>query len=133
MAADANQDLLIGSRTGGTANLGSEWDLLVFGGPESYAQRRAANELHRGDVDCLAVVDGDEFQSAWGSRLKSGMLSKWRWDRTGPSEAHYIEAVVALGRRDTRHSSRCFPAHGGPTVFPATSRWAATRTCRSIR
>jgi len=114
MAADANQDLLIGSRTGGTANLGSEWDLLVFGGPESYARLRAANELHRGDVDCLAVVDGDEFQSAWGSWLKSGMLSKWRWDRTGPSEAHYIEAkgqgangAAQLSTRQRRAVLKC--------------------------
>jgi hypothetical protein len=91
-AVDCREIWLIGSRASGTANPDSDWDLLVFGGPESYARLRAANELHRGDVDCLVVVDGDEFQSAWGSRLKSGTLSKWRWDRTGSSEAHYIEA-----------------------------------------
>lgn len=82
---------LIGSRANGAERPDSDWDLLVFGDEASIAQLRAAQHLHREDVDCLVMADDTNFESAWGDKLKSGSLSKWEWHRTDETSATYTE------------------------------------------
>ncbi|NHZ66034.1 nucleotidyltransferase domain-containing protein [Massilia genomosp. 1] len=86
--AGVNAIWLFGSRANGTSRIDSDWDLLVFGDGEVCGQVRAASALHRDDVDCLIVFDGDSFESAWG-RMKSGSLSSWEWKTTSAGQAEY--------------------------------------------
>ena len=82
---------LLGSRANNTARPDSDWDLLVFGDGSLITQLREASELHRDDIDCLAVVDADRFESAWGKKPKGGSLSGWEWERSPNDQATYTE------------------------------------------
>ena len=79
---------LIGSRANGSARADSDWDLLAFGDPAVLACLRAASDLHDSNVDFLVVTNGEDFESAWGSKKKTGSLSQWDWNASA-DEAHY--------------------------------------------
>lgn len=79
---------LIGSRANGSPRPDSDWDFLAFANPTVLAVLQAETTLHRHDVDFLVVVDGDNFQSAWGE-FKSGSLTRWHWVKLGRALATY--------------------------------------------
>ena len=86
---------LIGSRANDKARAGSDWDLLVFGGPRTLAALRENLSLRRPDIDLLIVHNGDDFAAPWESesgKVKSGSLTTWKWERDKGSHmrAHYM-------------------------------------------
>ena len=83
---------LIGSRANGNASETSDWDFIAFGTGEALEQIRNASELHRPDADFLVVVNGEDFENAWGERDKTGALSSWEWKRVSDMRAEYTEA-----------------------------------------
>ena len=97
--ADVSAIWLFGSRANGTARVGSDWDLLVFGGESAHECLAAASHLHRADVDCLVMRGADEFSNAWGAKPKSGSLSGWEWKQVSEIAARYTE-VKPRGRGD---------------------------------
>ena len=80
---------LIGSRANGNEKETSDWDLLVFGETGTLECLKARPDLHRSNVDCLALAD-DAFQNAWGKR-KSLTLKELKWEETAESHALYTE------------------------------------------
>ena len=94
---------LIGSRANGTEKETSDWDLLVFGDVATLECLKARPNLHRGNVDCLALVDG-EFRNAWGQR-KSLTLKELNWEEA-ESHALYTEHKWSDGEGSTGVVSR---------------------------
>ena len=80
---------LIGSRANGIEKEASDWDFLVFGAAGTLECLKARPDLHRANVDCLALAD-DTFQNAWGKR-KSLTLKEQNWEETAESHALYTE------------------------------------------
>ena len=66
--------------------------LLAFADLATLRHLRIREDLHRTDVALLVVVDGDGFESAWGSCRLSGSLSRWAWRQISAHEAYYEEA-----------------------------------------
>ena len=66
--------------------------LLAFADLATLRQLRIREDLHRTDVALWVVVDGDGFESAWGSCRLSGSLSRWAWRQISAHEAYYEEA-----------------------------------------
>ena len=66
--------------------------LLAFADLATLRHLRIREDLHRTDVALLVVVDGDDFESAWGSCRLSGSLSRWAWRQISAHEAYYEEA-----------------------------------------
>jgi len=77
---------LIGSQASGRAQAGSDTDLLVFGPPGLIAAMRAALSPPSG-IDCMVVVNGDDFEDPW--QAKGGSLSRWNWILKSATEAQY--------------------------------------------
>jgi hypothetical protein len=67
-------------------------ELLIFADRLSLHTLRKADRLHRADVQVLVVVDGDEFESAWGPRKISGSLARWAWRQVTQDVAYYDES-----------------------------------------
>jgi predicted nucleotidyltransferase len=82
---------LLGSRADGRARDSSEWDFLAFGSRTTVETLRGLSALHAPDVDILVVTDGERFENAWGTRLRTGSLSQWEWTAL-EDEAYYTEA-----------------------------------------
>lgn len=82
---------LIGSRANGSARETSDWDFIVFANREALAQIKSSSELHRSDIDFLVVVNGEDFENAWGERNKIGALSYWGWKLVTDAHAEYTE------------------------------------------
>jgi hypothetical protein len=72
-------------------------ELLVFADPATLKRLRKSGHLHRADVDLLVVVDGDQFENAWGQRRLSGSLARWAWRQVSPELAYYDESKWAEG------------------------------------
>jgi hypothetical protein len=115
---------MIGARADGGREPGRlTWDLLGFGDARTLQQLRHATELHRPDVQFRVVLDGDRFQSAWGSKRDYGSLFEWAWRPVSAAEAYYDEAVWAapveagiverVRRRAVRLWERSPPAAAG--------------------
>lgn len=66
--------------------------LLGFAEAATLGRLRAAEHLHRADVEFLVVVDGDRFASAWGPGDSCGSLAQCAWQQTASNEAHYDES-----------------------------------------
>ncbi len=83
---------LIGSRANGGATESSDWDFIAIADKQTLSKLENLTELHRPDVDFFVVVDGDNFQCAWGERDKTGSLSSWEWDFISDTQAEYTGA-----------------------------------------
>jgi hypothetical protein len=81
--------------TAGDASGGHE--LLIFADHAGLRRLRACDDLRDAGVEMLVVVDGDAFESAWGSA--SGSLGRWAWRQISPEIAYYDESRWA--GRDT--------------------------------
>lgn len=81
---------MLGSRANGTAREDSDWDLLIIGNEQTLRFLRTATHLHRADIDCL-VATNEEFENAWGEKLKTGSLPGWKWERLNDFFAEYTE------------------------------------------
>ena len=97
---------LFGSQASGRAQAGSDTDLLVFGPPGLIAAMRAALSPPSG-IDCMVVVNGDDFEDPW--QAKGGSLSRWNWVLKSATEAQYLgnkfiadEPGGTLGESETR-------------------------------
>jgi hypothetical protein len=66
---------------------------LVFADPAGLQRLRACDDLRELGVEMLVVVDGDAFESAWGSA--SGSLGRWAWRQVSPEIAYYDESSWA--------------------------------------
>jgi hypothetical protein len=75
-------------------------ELLVFADKPTLQSLRKSGHLHRADVDLLVVVDGDQFENAWGQRRLSGSLARWAWRQVSPELAYYDESKWAERERD---------------------------------
>ena len=85
---------LIGSRANDKARVDSDWDLLVFGNPDTLVALRKNLSLRRPDIDLLIVHNGNDFEAPWETKSgkgKSGNLAGWKWERDKGSttRAHY--------------------------------------------
>jgi hypothetical protein len=78
---------LIGERDQSTV-----YELLAFADLPTLQALRSTADLHSADVALSVVIDGDHFQSAWGSAPASGSLYQWEWQRAGERDAYYSEA-----------------------------------------
>lgn len=84
-------------------------DVLVFADHAGLRRLRACNDLRDAGVEMLVVVDGDAFESAWGTA--SGSLGRWAWRQVSSDLAYYDESrwagresdggVVRVRRRAT--------------------------------
>ncbi len=83
---------LFGSRANSAATTTSDWDFLIFSDELTAGEIAGLIRLYRDDVDLLVVTDGDSFESAWGSPVKTGSLSSWHWTRQGTQTATYRSA-----------------------------------------
>ena len=88
---------LIGSRAYPDVAQTSDWDLLAFGNSNALECLRQSADLHRHDVDCLVVTNGNDFENAWGDRPKTGSLSLWEWQEKSDVQAEYTAAKPAPG------------------------------------
>jgi hypothetical protein len=70
-------------------------ELLAFADRPTLERLRAAEDLHRADVQLLVVVDGDRFENAWGPCRLSGSLARWAWRQVSPAVAYYDESKWA--------------------------------------
>jgi hypothetical protein len=70
-------------------------ELLVFADGPTLQRLRASNTLHRADVEILVVVDGNQFENAWGARRLSGSLARWAWRQVTDELAYYDESKWA--------------------------------------
>src|SRR5690349_2346097 len=61
--------------------------LLVFADLMTLRDLRKREDLHRTDIALLVVVDGDAFESAWGSSCL-GSLASWAWRQVPAHEAY---------------------------------------------
>lgn len=87
--------------------------LLAFADPATLERLRRADALHRADVQLFVVVDGERFESAWGTQRLSGSLARWAWRQSSEFEAYYEEARWAdAGRvmRVRKRALRLWPA-----------------------
>ena len=66
---------------------------LVFADRAGLQRLRACAGLRDLGVEMLVVVDGDAFESAWGSA--SGSLGRWAWRQVSPEIAYYDESKWA--------------------------------------
>jgi hypothetical protein len=73
----------------------STQDLLVFADLATLERLRAAEDLHRADLQLVVVVDGDRFENAWGPCRLSGSLARWAWRQVSPTAAYYDESKWA--------------------------------------
>ena len=79
----------------------SAQELLVFADPATLERLRAAEDLHRADVQLLVVIDGDRFENAWGPCRLSGSLTRWAWRQVSPAAAYYDESKWAERHGET--------------------------------
>jgi len=79
---------LIGSRANGTAKPLSDWDILVFADKQIFTVLKMDESYHRGAVDLLVVIDGDNFMKPYGGE-KTGSLTKWKWKEISDDDAEY--------------------------------------------
>ena len=70
-------------------------ELLVFADRPTLQRLRKSAHPHRADIDLLVVVDGDEFENAWGEHRVSGSLARWAWRQVSPELAYYDESKWA--------------------------------------
>lgn len=91
--------------------------LLAFADPATLAALRRADALHTAEVQLFVVLDGDCFESAWGTQRLSGSLARWAWRQSSEFEAYYEEArwgdaggVIRVRRK----ALRLWPAAGVP-------------------
>jgi hypothetical protein len=84
---------LLGNCDGEAQASGGE--LLAFADLATLERLRAAEDLHRADVQFLVVVDDDRFENAWGPCRLSGSLARWAWRQVSPGVAYYDESKWA--------------------------------------
>ena len=65
--------------------------LLVFADAATCARLHRSRPAGNAVVELFVVIDGDVFESAWGS-VRSGSLARWAWRQTATGEAFYDEA-----------------------------------------
>jgi hypothetical protein len=65
--------------------------LLAFADLATLRHLRMREDLHRTGVELLVVLDGNRFESAWGSCRRSGPLGGWAWRQTSARVAYYDE------------------------------------------
>ena len=70
-------------------------ELLLFADRPTLQRLRKCAQLHRADVDLLVVIDGDQFENAWGERRVSGSLARWAWRQVSREVAYYDESKWA--------------------------------------
>jgi len=70
-------------------------ELLVFADGPTLQRLRKSARPHRAAIDVLVVVDGDQFENAWGERRVSGSLARWAWRQVSPEVAYYDESKWA--------------------------------------
>jgi len=66
-------------------------ELLAFADRRTLASLRVCDRLHRADVRLLVVIDGDEYENAWGEPVY-GSLSRCAWQEVSSGHAFYDEA-----------------------------------------
>jgi hypothetical protein len=66
--------------------------LLAFADPRTLERLRKCDHLHSSDVELMVVLDGDAFETAWGSRRSCGSLARWAWREVSGNEAYYEES-----------------------------------------
>lgn len=106
-APDLSAVWLIGSRANDAVQPSSDWDFIAIGTAKTLAYLRSATDLHRPGVDFLVVTNGDDFESAWGERDKTGSLLEWEWKELDERRAMYtqskwLDAADGAGVRLTR-------------------------------
>src|ERR1044071_735301 len=62
-------------------------ELLVFADGPTLQRLRKSARPHRAAIDVLVVVDGDQFENAWGERRGLGSLARRAWRETSPDGA----------------------------------------------
>ena len=70
-------------------------ELLVFADRPTLQRLRKSARPHCADIDLLVVVDGDQFENAWGEQRISGSLARWAWRQVSPELAYYDESKWA--------------------------------------
>ena len=89
--------------------------LLAFADAATLERLRRATDLHSAESQLFVVIDGDLFESAWGTQRLSGSLGRWAWRASSEYEAYYEEARWAEGgrvMRVRRKALRLWPAPG---------------------
>ena len=88
---------LIGSRANGTAKDTSDWDFVVFGGPQVLAGLQRETPVP--SLDVLVVIDAHAYSSPWprpeDGQPKRGTWSQWKWHKLTEDEATYESAKWA--------------------------------------
>ena len=115
---------LIGSRANGEGRSNSDWDLLVFGGPQTLEALKHKEGPNLTQFDILVVYNGDDFKGPLESeqRYKSGSLSGWEWYRLSEAEAEYTgthrdhEEIRTVSRRLKAHRLWPDPTSASPRV-----------------
>ena len=87
---------LIGSRANDSASVESDWDFIAMGSTNTLAYLQKSVHLHRADVDFLVVINGDDFEVAWGDRPKSGSLNEWEWTKKSNIDAEYMQSKMLI-------------------------------------
>ena len=72
-------------------------ELVIFANALTLQRLRKSDHLHRADVQALVVIDGEQFENAWGAERISGSLARWAWRQDGPALAYYNESKWAQG------------------------------------
>lgn len=70
----------------------STYRLLAFGDCSALERLRKCTDLAADGVELMVVIDGDVFETAWGSAHLSGSLARWAWRRVSEDQAYYDEA-----------------------------------------
>ena len=82
---------LIGSRANGTAKETSDWDFVVFGGPQVLVALQ--QETPVASLDLLVVVDPHTYISPWprveDGQPKKGNWGQWKWRKVSEDQATY--------------------------------------------
>lgn len=78
---------LYGSRANGKATEASDTDFLIFGTPALLTAIKSQIQRPK-KIDCLVVLDGDNFQDVW--QEKNGSLTKLRWKQVDANNAQYV-------------------------------------------
>ena len=77
---------------------GGPWRLLAFGDLAALKRLRTCDNLKKGNIELLVVLDGDVFATAWGRAGLTGSLARWAWRSTSAGEAYYDESRWERGR-----------------------------------
>ncbi|MFO7971459.1 MAG: nucleotidyltransferase domain-containing protein [Desulfobacterales bacterium] len=88
---------LFGSRVNRTYRPDSDWDLIVFGTPETLDELSQNPDFNKENIDLLVVYNDIDFKEPWPThtvnrKQKSGSLLDWQWNKLNERIAFYFGA-----------------------------------------